>query len=82
MYLNGLLSYFGTVINNGTRDKIHRILISFYNNNDIIIGKKTLWSTSDLNIICEFVSRNNSSNISQSEANSIDIIDAMKMLDK
>ena len=72
--LNGLLYYVGTVIHNSTRDKIVRIIVSFYNSNDIISAKRILWSSSDKSVIGDYVGRNNSPNRSQSEANTIDII--------
>ena len=80
--LNGLLYYVGTVIQNSTRDKIVRLIVSFYNNNDIINAKRILWSTCDKSVIGDYYSRNNSPNRSQSEANTIDIIEAMVRLDQ
>ena len=80
--LNGLLYYVGTVIHNSTRDKIVRIIVSFYNSNDIISAKRLLWSSSDKSVIGDYVGRNNSPNRSQSEANTIDIIEAMVKLDQ
>ena len=80
--LNGLLSYVNTVIRNSTNDNILKIVLTFYNSNDIILAKKLMWQTCDNKIIGDLVIRNNSRTRSQNEANAIDIIDAMKLLDR
>ena len=78
--LNGLLTYVNTVINNSTNDNILKIVVTFYNSNDILLAKKIMWQTCDNNIIGSIVSRNNSRTRPQTDANAADIIDAMKLL--
>ena len=80
--LNGLLTYVNTVINNSTYDKILKIIVTFYNANDILLAKRIMWQTCDTKIIGNFMSRNNSKARLNSEANAADIIDAMKLLDQ
>ena len=80
--LNGLLSYVNTVIRNSTNDNILKIVLTFYNSNDIILAKKLIWQTCDNKIMGDFLTCNNSKTRQQYEANAIDIIDAMKLLDR
>ena len=58
--LNGLLTYVNTVINNSSIDNILKIVVNFYNSNDILLAKKLMWQTCDNDIIGSLMSRHNS----------------------
>ena len=77
-----MLTYVNTVINNSSIDNILKIVVNFYNSNDILLAKKLMWQTCDNDIIGSLMSRHNSRTRPQADANAADIIDAMKLLDQ
>ena len=80
MHINELLTYIIHYRNNSTINNIKKVIINFYNCEEILLAKKLLWELCkdrlDLIIV-----RKSTEQRSSSEANLSDIVDALQKLD-
>ena len=67
-------------LNNSTIDHIKKIVINFYNADEILVAKKCLWQLCSRDLE-PFVDKKPSDKRSSNEANLVDIFDALLKLD-
>ena len=83
MIVNELLSYVIHCFKAGTHGNLLRILSNFYDVDEIILAKKTLWEVSkdNIDVIGEYQDRRGGSTRTAVEAHTEDILNAVKKLD-
>ena len=81
MLVNELLTYAIFSFNGNGIDKCKKIMIDFYNNDEILAAKRSLWITCEKDLKKRFQSRNSTDNRTAAAANLDDIMEAIKDLD-
>ena len=80
MTIDELLNYVSYYLSNSCIDKINKMILDFYSPDEILKSKKQLWSICKENLP-PYIERKTTINRLSSEANLIDIIEAIKKLD-
>ena len=80
LYINELLSYSSHYINNSNIQNIKKIIVNFYDNDEVLTAKKLLWELKS-DFLGPYNERKSTVNRSSSEANLNDIFDGLQTLD-
>ena len=81
MLVNELLTYAIFCFNGNGIDKCKKIMIDFYNDDEIKAAKRSLWITCENDLKKRYQDRNSTNNRTAAVANLDDIMDAIKELD-
>ena len=80
LHINELLSYSSHYINNSNIQNIKKIIVNFYDNDEVLTAKKLLWELKS-DFLGPYNERKSTVNRSSSEANLNDIFDGLQTLD-
>ena len=84
LLVNELLFYISYYVNHGSAspDNIRRIVLSFFDEEEISIAKRVLWKHVKAGILKKYEKRNDTSKRTSKEANVVDIFQAFVDMDK